>query len=184
MDNVVRVVTTADRSTMTVAKPIPAWPTTHESRKYSITPHMLRRQPNNTPLIQPNLGAFNTLLFLTSMESVPASALLSSREAGGSAPGGSAYRKENHVVNKSTRTLATHENSSPKNVLTGFPCTNFQIEFIFVPTNKKYFIKIKHSPGKRHFLSRKKNILERTVAIWKLDVSVMTYVTIIIICIW
>ena len=73
MDNVVRVVTTADKNTMTVAKPIPACPTTQESRKYSITPHMLRRQPNSTPLIQPNLGAFNTLLFLTSKGSEPSS---------------------------------------------------------------------------------------------------------------
>ena len=35
MDNVVRVVTTTDKSPMTVAKPIPACPTTQESRKYS-----------------------------------------------------------------------------------------------------------------------------------------------------
>ena len=90
MDNVVRVVTTADRSTMTVAKPIPACPTTQESRKYSITPHMLRRQPNNTPLIQPNLGAFSTLLFLISKGSEPSSMFLSSR---GGCSTNSAYRK-------------------------------------------------------------------------------------------
>ena len=94
MDNVVRVVTTADKSTMTVAKPIPACPTTQESRKYSITPHMLSRQPNSTPLIQPNLGAFSTLLFLTSKGSEPSSIFLSSGGAGCST--NSAYRKKNH----------------------------------------------------------------------------------------
>ena len=95
MDNVVRVVTTADRSTITVAKPIPACPTTQESRKYSMTPHMLRRQPNSTPLTHPNFGAFNTLLFRTSMESLPSFVLLSSRGAGSS--GSSGYRKGIHA---------------------------------------------------------------------------------------
>lgn len=35
--------------------PIPAWATTQERRKKSMTPHMLRRSRTSTPLIQPNL---------------------------------------------------------------------------------------------------------------------------------
>ena len=78
IDNVVKVVTTADKRMMTVAKPIPAWPTTQDSLKYSITPHMFRRQPNSTPLIQPNFGAaFDAPLDLISNWS-PSSSLLSS----------------------------------------------------------------------------------------------------------
>lgn len=55
MDNVVKVVSKADKRTTKEAKPIPAWPTTQDSRKYSITPHILRRMPSSTPLIQPGL---------------------------------------------------------------------------------------------------------------------------------
>ena len=92
MDNVVKVVTTADNRTITEAKPIPAWPTTQDNRKYNITPHMLRRQPNRTPLIQPNFGAFAApLAALTSNES-PSSSFSSSSEG---CPVGSVWRKYN-----------------------------------------------------------------------------------------
>jgi len=80
MDNVVKVVTTADKRIITEAKAIPACPTTQESRKYSITPHMLRRHPKSTPFIQPNLGAFNSPLVVTFMSASPFSCLLSSRK--------------------------------------------------------------------------------------------------------
>ena len=63
MDNVVNHVTTADSTMITVDQPIPACPATHVSRKYNITPQMLRRQRNMTPLSQPNLGA--TLAFFS-----------------------------------------------------------------------------------------------------------------------
>ena len=56
IDTVVTVVTSADRSITMEARPMPAWPTTHDKRRYKITPQILSRQPNRTPLIQPNFG--------------------------------------------------------------------------------------------------------------------------------
>ena len=50
MESVVMVVTTAERRMTTMACQIPAWPTTHDSRKKIITPKMLSRHRiyNNT----------------------------------------------------------------------------------------------------------------------------------------
>ena len=56
IDRVVTVVTSADRSIMIEARPMPAWPTTHDKRRYKITPQILSRQRSRTPLIQPNFA--------------------------------------------------------------------------------------------------------------------------------
>ena len=74
MDNVVNQVTTAERMMMTVDHPIPACPATQVSRRYNITPQILSRHRNITPLIQPNLGA--TLAFFSFLVRMTTSSLL------------------------------------------------------------------------------------------------------------
>lgn len=73
MDKVVNIVTTADNTMMTVDQAIPAWPATHVSRKYNITPQMLRRHRSMTPFSHPNLGA--TFTFLSFLIWMPISSL-------------------------------------------------------------------------------------------------------------
>ena len=57
MERVVTTVTSADNKIMTADQPIPAWPTTHVSRRNSITPQMFNRHRSMTPFNQPNFGA-------------------------------------------------------------------------------------------------------------------------------
>ena len=68
IDSAVIVVTQVARMTTIDDNPIPALATIHGMRRNKITPQMLRRVGNNTPLIHPSLTTF--LLLLASMVSI------------------------------------------------------------------------------------------------------------------
>ena len=70
IDNVVIVVTTAARRTISDISPIPACPVSHGSLRYKITPQIFKRQGTRTPLHQPNFNLGSGREALTSV-SIP-----------------------------------------------------------------------------------------------------------------